>query len=69
MAVPQQPFHTAAAYGMASPYPLGHAPPHVKQQAVVLMKGVMKDLGHVKRVGVMSPQHMMVENWCQVLGR
>jgi hypothetical protein len=67
--VPQQPFHTVAAYGIASPYPLGHAPPHVRQQATMLMKGVMRDLSNVKRIGVMAPQHMVIENWLQALGR
>ena len=69
MAVPQQPFQTVAAYGIASPYPLGHAPPHVKQQAAMLMKGVMRDLSNVKRIGVMASQHMIIENWLQALGR
>jgi hypothetical protein len=58
-----------ASMGMPSPYPLGHAPPHVRQHAAMMMKGVMRDLNSLKQAGMLSPQHMMIERWCDTLGR
>lgn len=55
--------------GMSSPYPMGHAPPQVKQHAAMLMKGVTRDLQGLKRVGVVGPGGGMVERWVEVLGR
>jgi len=58
-----------ASMGTPNPYPLGHAPPYVRQQAGMMMKNVMRDLNNLKQAGMLSPQHMMIERWCDTLGR
>jgi hypothetical protein len=66
---PHHAFANAGMTGMASAYPMGHVPPQVKQQASMMMKAVTRDLSNLKRAGILSPQHMMVERWCSTLGR
>lgn len=67
-APPQQAFMNAS-HGLASPYPLGHVPEHVKRQAAMMMKNVTRDLGNLKRMGVTDPRMQVVERWCEALGR